>query len=284
MRTNKPAVLVISSHVVRGTVGNRAAAFALEVLGFSVWCLPTVILPWHPGHGPSTRSTPSQEGFAAIADDICEAKWLPEVGAVLTGYLGAEEQVAEVAKIVRAVKAANPAAQYTLDPVMGDGDALYIGEGQAHAIREVLLPLADMVTPNCFELGWLAQDTTPVNQTEVAQLAQGLGVSKVLATSTPALMAGSIGNLLLDGKSAMVAEHRAMAGPPNGLGDLTAALITAHMLDGLSSSDALLKTTSSVFEVMMASAQSGADELVLERSVDSLLNPRTSVSTRTLAL
>ena len=51
----KGAIIVISSHVVRGTVGNRAAVFALETLGHPVWAVPTVILPWHPGHGPSRR-------------------------------------------------------------------------------------------------------------------------------------------------------------------------------------------------------------------------------------
>jgi pyridoxine kinase len=39
----RPSVIVISSHVVRGSVGNRAAVFALETLGFPVWAVPTVI-------------------------------------------------------------------------------------------------------------------------------------------------------------------------------------------------------------------------------------------------
>ena len=115
-----PAVIVISSHVVRGTVGNRAAVFALESLGFPVWAVPTVTLPWHPGHGRATRIVPDSAGFAAMMDDLSKAPWLPEVGAILTGYLGDATQAAAIAKLVQAVKKHNPKATYLCDPVIGD--------------------------------------------------------------------------------------------------------------------------------------------------------------------
>ena len=63
------AVIVISSHVMRGSVGNRAAVFALETLGHQVWALPTIVLPWHPGHGRSTRLTFAEADFEAAIDD-----------------------------------------------------------------------------------------------------------------------------------------------------------------------------------------------------------------------
>ncbi len=81
------AVIVVSSHVARGSVGNRAAVFALETLGFPVWAVPTVILPWHPGHGRATRIVPPAEQFSALMADLARAPWLGEVGAVLSGYL-----------------------------------------------------------------------------------------------------------------------------------------------------------------------------------------------------
>ena len=68
------AVIVISSHVIRGSVGNRAAVFALETLGYPVWAVPTVILPWHPGHGPSTRITVSEGDFNSLIDDLIRAR------------------------------------------------------------------------------------------------------------------------------------------------------------------------------------------------------------------
>src|SRR5690606_18726058 len=90
------AVIVISSHVVRGTVGNRAAVFALETLGHPVWALPTVILPWHPGHGRATRVPISAEDFDAIISDLIRAPWRGEVKAVLSGYLGSAAQARSV--------------------------------------------------------------------------------------------------------------------------------------------------------------------------------------------
>ena len=96
------AVIVVSSHVARGTVGNRAAVFALETLGHPVWAVPTVVLPWHPGHGRATRIVPPSDQFAALMDDLARAPWLGEVGAVLSGYLGDAEQAGAVAHLVGA--------------------------------------------------------------------------------------------------------------------------------------------------------------------------------------
>ena len=85
---------------VRGSVGNRAAVFALETLGYPVWAVPTVILPWHPGHGPSTRITLGEAEFNSLIDDLIRAPWIGEVRAVLSGYLGAAYQVEGVARLV----------------------------------------------------------------------------------------------------------------------------------------------------------------------------------------
>ncbi len=132
-RTRLPAVIVLSSHVVRGTVGNRAAVFALETLGFPVWAVPTVTLAWHPGHGPATRIVASPDQFAALMADLERAPWLGEVGAVLTGYLGDAGQAGAIAGLIGAVRARNPDALYVCDPVMGDLGGLYIPEPTAVA-------------------------------------------------------------------------------------------------------------------------------------------------------
>ena len=157
----KPAVIVISSHVARGTVGNRAAVFALESLGFPVWAVPTVMLPWHPGHGKATRIVPDVKSFAGLVEDLGKARWLPEVGAIISGYLGDASQAAAVAALVKTVKAQNPHVRYLCDPVIGDVNGLYVPEATAIAIRDQLLPLADVTTPNRFELSWLTGMPVP---------------------------------------------------------------------------------------------------------------------------
>ena len=275
------AVIVISSHVVRGTVGNRAAVFALERLGFPVWAVPTLTLPWHPGHGRATRIVPDTEQFSALMRDIEAAPWLGEVGAVLSGYLGNAAQADAVASLVRAVKARNSQALYLCDPVMGDAGGLYVPQGTAEAMRDLLLPLADIATPNRFELEWLAGCELGDNSA-AARAALRLGPETVLVTSAHAMMTGSIGNLLVTPREAVLAEHRAVPNPPNGTGDLAAALFLGRLMEGQPGEKALRSATAAVFEVVARAVKRGADELMLETDADSLVHPMAMVQTRRL--
>jgi pyridoxine kinase len=154
MAIRRPApVIVISSHVAYGGVGNRAAVFALERLGFPVVSVPTVVLPVHAGRGRFTRIVAPPADFAALLADIVQQA--PPAGAILSGYLAAGDQVDAVAALVAAVKSRNPDALYLLDPVLADDGRLYMPAALVAAMRDRLLPLADIVTPNRFELEFL---------------------------------------------------------------------------------------------------------------------------------
>jgi pyridoxine kinase len=275
------AVIVISSHVARGSVGNRAAVFALETLGFPVWAVPTVILPWHPGHGRATRIVPPLDQFQALMADLERAPWLGEVGAVLSGYLGEGGQADSVASLVGAVKAKTPDAVYICDPVMGDSGGLYVPEATATAMRDRLMPIADIATPNRYELEWMAGAPLPDLKTVVAAALQA-GPPTMLVTSAPAMMAGGTGNLLLNGNQALLAEHRLIDKPPNGLGDLTAAVYLARILSGQPAIKALQSTTAAVYEILARTAKRGGDELQLETDAQSLSHPMAMVQLRHL--
>jgi pyridoxine kinase len=275
------AVIVISSHVARGSVGNRAAVFALETLGFPVWAVPTVILPWHPGHGRATRIVPPIDQFQALMADLERAPWLGEVGAVLSGYLGEGGQADSVASLVGAVKAKTPDAVYICDPVMGDSGGLYVPEATATAMRDRLMPIADIATPNRYELEWMAGAPLPDLKTVVAAALQA-GPPTMLVTSAPAMMAGGTGNLLLNGNQALLAEHRLIDKPPNGLGDLTAAVYLARILSGQPAIKALQSTTAAVYEILARTAKRGGDELQLETDAQSLSHPMAMVQLRHL--
>src|SRR5690349_10912273 len=106
----KPAILVVNSLVARGSVGGRAAVFALERLGFPVWLAPTVLLSWHPGHGPATRIVPQTTEFQHFLGDLATTPRLGEVGAILTGYIGDVAQVEWIVRLVQAMRARNPGA------------------------------------------------------------------------------------------------------------------------------------------------------------------------------
>ena len=272
MSAEKPdaprAVIVISSHVARGSVGNRAAVFALETLGFPVWAVPTIILPWHPGHGRATRIVPPLDQFKALMADLERAPWLGEVGAVLSGYLGEAGQAEAVASLVAAVKARTPDAVYICDPVMGDSGGLYVPE-----------PTAAIATPNRYELEWMAGAPLPDLKSVIAA-ALHAGPSTMLVTSAQSMMIGGTGNLLLDGTQALLAEHRLIDKPPNGLGDLTAAVYLARILSGQPPIKALQSTTAAVYEILARTAKRGGDELQLETDAQSLSHPMAMVQLR----
>jgi len=275
------AVIVISSHVVRGSVGNRAAVFALEVLGHPVWALPTIVLPWHPGHGPATRLRFPDDDFESAIDDLIRAPWLGEVSAILTGYFGSPRQPAAVARLVQAARERNPQLTYVCDPVMGDLGGLYIPVETATAIRDHLIPIADIATPNRYELQWMVGGELLSNQ-QIIDAALSLGPKRMLVTSAVPMMAGGTGNLLLSGRSALLAEHRLIDNPPNGLGDLLAAVFLARLLDGVDEETALRTATASVFEILARTAKRGGDELALESDASSLSTPMAMVQMRRL--
>jgi pyridoxine kinase len=275
------AVIAISSHVIRGSVGNRAVVFALESLGFPVWSMPTVVLPWHPGHGPSTRMAFDDEVFDQAIDDLIRAPWLGEVKAIITGYFGSPKQPLAVARLVAALKAYNPDLVYLCDPVIGDLQGLYVPEATAAAIRDHLIPLADIATPNRYELAWMAGAPLDTNAA-IIDAALSLGPARMAVTSAVPMMAGSIGNLLLSNRSAILAEHRAMDGAPNGLGDLFSALLLARFLEKFDEEKALQLATASVYEILARSMKRQSDELTLEQDQSSLKTPMALVQLRRL--
>ncbi|TDK30353.1 pyridoxal kinase PdxY [Rhizobium deserti] len=281
MSNTASAVIVISSHVVRGSVGNRAAVFALETLGYPVWALPTIVLPWHPGHGPSTRLSFPESDFDKAIDDLIRAPWLGEVRAVLTGYFGNAAQPRSVARLILALKDRNPDLLYACDPVIGDRGGLYVPQATAEAIRDELLPLATLATPNRFELEWLSGAPLESN-TAIMEAAVSLGPPRLLVTSAVPMMAGGTGNLYLTGHHALLAEHRLIDNPPNGLGDLLSAVFLARILAGLDDEKALQLSTASVFEILARTAKRGGDELTLETDSASLSLPMAMVQMRRL--
>lgn len=277
----KKPVIVMSSHVVRGSVGNRAAAFALETRGHPVWTVPTIILPYHPGHGVATRIVPDHNQFEDLLGDLAKSKWIGEVGGILTGYMANAAQAENTGRFVSTLKAQNPDIIHLCDPVMGDDGGLYVREETANAIRDHLAHDADILTPNCFELEWLSEETVS-DAHSARKAAAKLAPATVLVTSVPAMMRGNIANLLVYGGEAILAEHRQVQNPPKGPGDLLAALFLSRLLDGEPHDRALPASTASVFELVSGAAKQGADELMLETGTASIQRPMAMVSARKL--
>jgi pyridoxine kinase len=261
-------VLSIQSEVVHGHVGNRAARFALERLGHAAWTIPTILLSSHAGYARVEGEATNAGLMRRLVDGLDGNGWLRACDAVLSGYLGHADQADVVSDAVRRVKAANPRAIYCLDPVFGDAGRAYAKPGVADAMAQALLPLADIVTPNVFELSSLTG--VAIHNPEDAQdAARKLSRPIVVATSVPA--ADRIGALAVEGADAWLAATPRLDSAPHGAGDLFAALFLAAKLSGHALPDALARATASVFHILSASA--GLNEMVLLAEQDWLVEP-----------
>ncbi|TYC70077.1 pyridoxal kinase [Stappia sp. BW2] len=276
-------VLVITSQVVRGGISGRGLTFALERIGHDVWFLPTILLPWHPGQGKGKRIVAPAADFAAIVEDLAASPKLAEIGAIISGYLGDPDQAGPISALIKAVKAHNPEAFYVCDPVMGDehdgSGNLYVPTATAEAIRDQLVPLADVVTPNAFELGWLTGREID-SETQALAAARSLGNERVMVTSSPALRRNAIANLLAGPRGAVAAEHAAIANPPHGTGDLIAGLFLSNLLAGQNDEEALKRASASVFELVARSVRKGADELLFAEEQNSVVKAMALVTSR----
>src|ERR1700680_4587632 len=145
--------LSINSHVAYGHVGNAAAVFALQRLGCEVWPVHTVLFSNHPGHGSFRGEMVGASAVEELGRGIEERGLLANCDGVLSGYLGRPETGEAILKAAAGVKAANPAARYCCDPVIGDaGRGVYVRDGIFEFLRERAVPAADVLTPNLFEL------------------------------------------------------------------------------------------------------------------------------------
>jgi pyridoxine kinase len=251
-------VLSVSSQVVYGHVGNSTAAFVLQRMGHEVMSLPTVLLSCRPGYAAIAGEPIGPAKLDAMLKAVRRNGWLAGVDAVLTGYIPTAEHAALCEKWIGAL---SPGVLYVCDPIIGDEPGgVYIRKEAAHSIREKLVRLADVLTPNLFELGWLSG--LAANSTLAAvEAARSLERPAVIVTSAPAGKPGILANLLIepDGISACVSPRETVHA--HGTGDFLAAIFLAHRLNGLSNREALQAAAAAMSVVLAASE--GRQELAL---------------------
>ena len=270
--------LSIQSSVAYGHVGNSAATFPLQRLGHEVWPVHTVVFSNHTGYGAWRGPLLPPDDVRAVVTGIAERGVLPTCDGVLSGYLGGPGICEVVVDAVGQVKAANPDATYTCDPVMGNATSgCFVDPAIPPIIREQVVPVADIITPNQFELGFLTH-TEPADLASTlvsADAARALGPSTVLVTSVlrPDRPEGTIELLAVTGEGAWTVRTPQLPMKANGSGDLTAALFTAHLKETGSAADALASTVSSVFAVLKATLESGERELRIVAAQDAIAHP-----------
>jgi pyridoxine kinase len=198
--------------------------------------------------------------------------------AVLSGYLGSADIGHAVVGAVAQVRAANPGAVYCCDPVIGDvGRGVFVRPGIADFLRDVAVPVADVVTPNHFELDLLSGRTTrTLDEVKDAVAAvQALGPQVVLTTS---LVAEDTPDDAVDLLASAGGRHVRVRTPRldlsvNGAGDAIAALFLAHWLASRSVDDALGRAAASVYGLLRRTAEAGSREVLLVAAQEEFVSP-----------
>lgn len=275
--------LSIQSHVAYGHVGNSAAVFPLQRLGHEVWPVLTVNFSNHTGYGAWGGPLIPADDVRSVVSGIEDRGVLGSADGVLSGYLGGEEIVDVVLDAVARVKKANPRATYTCDPVMGNATSgCFVAESIPPLIREKVLPHADIITPNQFELGYMTHTEPDTLESTLASVdrARELGPGTVLVTSVlrPEREAQPDGGetiemLAVDDEGAWIVATPRLPIKANGSGDVTSALFTAHYRETGSAATALERTAASVFELLQVTLDSGERELRLVQAQEAFVAP-----------
>jgi pyridoxine kinase len=255
-RQDMEKILSIQSTVAVGFVGNRVAVPVITRSGHYPIAVDTMHLAAHPGHGVIAGGPPPIDQFSAILAALPQLDIFGACPCVITGYLGAVAQIGPIATVIDQWRDSRPAGQYILDPVLGDNGRIYVSDGLVQKMRARLLPRANYVTPNQFELGLLAD--RPVVDSDDASAA-----ARQLLDQYPPLQAviatGIIGD---DGcihdqfigrdDTVSLAYSKRVAGIPGG-GDLVTALFASHCASGLSAHDSFVAASRTAHKIIDAS-------------------------------
>lgn len=234
------SVLILSSYVAAGTVGLSAARPVLTALGCEVIGVPTVVLSNHKAWPAVAGEPVAPAEIMAMVRAIDENGWLATVDAVVVGYLPSAGAAHAAAETIERVRRRRPVVRVVCDPVFGDDPkGLYAPREVAEAVRDALAPRADMLTPNRFELEWLAAAPIKTREdavTHARKLIERYGLARVLLTSPPMTSLQSdrameeqpeTGVMEISAGTARLFAHEKRAGAPNGVGDVFAGLIAA---------------------------------------------------------
>jgi pyridoxine kinase len=271
-------ILSIQSHVAYGHVGNSAAVFPLQRLGVEVWPIDTVQFSNHTGYGKWQGRVFDTGLIRDMVGGIEQRGVLGECDGVLSGYMGGADIGAAILDAVATVRRANPAARYCCDPVIGDvGRGIFVREGIPQFMKEKAVPAADIVTPNQFELDYLAgcESRTLADVLAAVKAVHGLGPRAVLVTSlhvddTPE---GAVDLLASDETGRFRLRTPKLNLVVNGAGDAIAALFFAHYLRIGKINEALSKAASAIFGVLTKTAELGVAEIQIVAAQQEIVEP-----------
>lgn len=271
-------ILSLQSHVVYGHVGNSAAVFPLQRLGHEVWALNTVSFSNHPKHGRFRGHVVKSYDVVDLVAGLDDLGVLSGCDAVLTGYLGDVPVGRAVLEAVEAVRKRSLRAFYCCDPVMGhEQDGFFVPEDLCILFRENVVPAADAVTPNQFELEYLAERSVATlgDAVEASARIRNLGPDLVIVTSLSVreIPKPMIGTFAATKDGAWLVTTPRLSGDLFGAGDLFAALFLGNYLRDRDIARSLSSAVAAAYGVLTETAKAGASELALIEAQDEIVAP-----------
>lgn len=273
-------ILSIQSHVAYGYVGNRAAVFPLQRLGFDVTAINTVQFSNHTGYGSWQGDVMPAEHIEKIVNGLRDRGVLANFSAILSGYMGDVTLGEIILATVAEIRRANTDLIYCCDPVMGDiGRGFFVREGLPEFFKQQVIPQADIITPNKFEAEFLAdmKINSLADAVQACEKLSGMGPKIILLTSVEVAETGS-DNIQMLAYSAQ--EKFLVTTPkfkfdvaPNGSGDMTAAIFLADYLQHKNLATALEHVAASVYAVFKQTHEKKTRELQLIQAQEEIAHP-----------
>lgn len=156
MNKRKNKTIIIHSKIAYGYVGSNTTSLVLQMNGIDTITIPTILYSNHLGLPTIGGGIISDSLFADILDGVLKLNIFDEVSSIITDYIGSTEQIRITAEFIKKIQSLNPEISYLCDPVMGDTNVgTYVPQDVPQAIIKHLVPLADLLTPNVFELEYI---------------------------------------------------------------------------------------------------------------------------------
>jgi pyridoxine kinase len=271
-------ILSIQSHVAYGHVGNASAVFPMQRLGCEVWAVHTVQFSNHTGYGDWKGRVFDGPAIEEIVEGIADRGVLPRCDGVLSGYMGSADIGNAILAAVARVREANPHALYACDPVIGDvGRGVFVRPGIPEFMKDQAVPAADIITPNQFELEYLAgMETKTLDAVkEAVARVQATGPRAVLVTSlhTDDTPPDAIDMLAGEGGRFWRVRTPKLSVAVNGAGDAIAALFFVHYLRSRSAEIAMAEACASIYGLLKRTEAEGSREILTVAAQDEFVNP-----------
>jgi pyridoxine kinase len=171
-----PLIGSIQNSVAMGFIGNQASLAVVNGLGARLVFAQSQFSNAHGGVPGRTSAVAEVNQFRRDVDFVVQQR----PGIIHVGYLPKPQHVDAVASALKEYKGV-----ILVDPVIGDfKKGLYVSEETARSIKDWLIPLAQIITPNRFEADvLLGTGEQNLNELQYLNGLFDIGVQAVIVTS-----------------------------------------------------------------------------------------------------